>query len=153
MGRIYSAVFEKVAVSAAQDLFELIAPSDAIVIIHAVYLSQDSDDATSESEMLNLLIHRGTATGSGGSAVTPSPLEVGDAAFGGTVEANNTTQSVEGTLLHSDCFNVLSGYAYIPTPEARPVISPSGLFIVELQDTPSDELTMSGTLLFEEIGG
>jgi hypothetical protein len=39
------------------------------------------------------------------------------------------------------------------TPETRPVLSPSGRLIVELQTTPADALTMSGTLYFEEIGG
>ena len=76
-----------------------------------------------------------------------------DAAFGGTCEANNTTQSAEGTFLHSDTFNVRAGYQFIWTPETRPVVSPSGLFIVELQTAPADSLTMSGTIYFEEIGG
>jgi hypothetical protein len=153
MGRMYSANFEEVAVTAVQDLFELIAPADSAVVIHAVHISQSSDAGDSASEQLHILMHRGTATGSGGSSVTPSPLNVGDAAFGGTVEANNTTQSVEGTLLHSEAFNVMAGLAVIWTPETRPVISPSGLFIVELQTEPADSLTMSGTMYFEEIGG
>jgi hypothetical protein len=80
-------------------------------------------------------------------------LAVGDAAFGGTVEANNTSPSTEGTILHSDCWNVLNGYVWIPTPECRPVISPSGRLIIELQTAPGDALTMSGTVYFEEIGG
>ena len=150
MGRMYSATFEEIAVSAVQDLFEVVAPSDAAVVIHGFEISQSSD---TDSEMLNLLVHRGTASGSGGASVTASPLAVGDAAFGGTVERNNTTQSVEGTILHSAAFNVLNGYVWIPTPECRPVISPSGLFIVELQTAPADALTMSGVVYFEEIGG
>lgn len=152
MGRMYACVFEKVSVSAAQDLFEVVAAADKVVIIHALYLSQDSDDATSESEMLNILVHRASTSGSGGSSVTPSPLDPGDAAFGGTCEANNTTQGTEGTFLHSDCFNVLSGYAWIPTPESRPVLGGQDRVVVELQDAPTDALTMSGTLIIEEIG-
>jgi len=153
MGRKYAAVFEEVAVTVAQDLFEVVAPADGAVVIHSVTITQSSDAGDAEAEMLPILIHRGTATGSGGTTVTPSPLAVGDAAFGGTVEANNTTQSVEGTFLHAEAFNIQIGFYYLPPPEDRPILSPSGLFIVELQAAPSDSLTMNGTIVFEEIGG
>jgi hypothetical protein len=153
MGRKYSAVFEEVAVTAIQDLFELVAPADAAVIVHSVVITQSNRAGDAQAEQLPILIHRGTATGSGGTTVTPSPLAVGDAAFGGTVEANNTTQSAEGTLLHAEAFNVQIGFHYLPPPENRPAISPSGLFIVELQAAPSASMTMNGTMVFEEIGG
>ena len=153
MGRIYSATFEQVAVTAVQDLFEIIAPADGVLKIREIHISQSSDAGDTESEGLNVLLHRGTATGSGGSSVTPRPYAVGDAAFGGTCEANNTTQSVEGTILGSHSFNILAGLSLVYTPEAMFEISPSGLFIVELQTTPADSLTMDGTLVFEEFGG
>jgi hypothetical protein len=147
---MYSAVFEEVSVSAVQDLFEINAPSDAVVVVHGFEISQSSD---TDSEMLNLLVHRATTSGSGGSTPTPRPMEAGDAAFGGTVEANNTTQGTEGNHIHSAAFNVLNGYIWMPTPEMRPVISPSGRLVIELQTAPGDALTMSGVVYFEEIGG
>jgi hypothetical protein len=152
-GRVYSAVFEIVTVTAIQDLFEVVAPSDAAVIVHSVTITQHTDAGDAEAEMLPILIHRGTATGSGGTTVTPSPLQLGEAAFGGVVEANNTAQSVEGTFLHAEAFNVQIGFYYLPPPEDRPVISPSGLFIVELQVAPNDTMDMNGTIVFEEVGG
>lgn len=153
MGRMYSATFEQVTVSAAQDLFELNAPSDAAVIVHGLTVTQSSDAGDSESEQLPVLIHRGSTSGSGGTTLTARPMEVGDAAFGGTVEANNTTQSTEGNQIHAESFNVMAGLAIWWTPETRPVLSPSGRLIVELQSAPADALTMDGTLYFEEIGG
>jgi hypothetical protein len=147
---MYSVTFEEVAVTAAQDFFEINAASDVSVVLHACHISQSSD---TDSEMLNILIHRGSTSGSGGTTPTPSPLLLNDAAFGGTVECNNTSQSTEGTFIHSEAFNVLNGWLYQPTPECRPVISPSGRLIIELQSTPGDELTMSGTIYIEEIGG
>lgn len=153
MGRMYTVTFEKVAVTAIQDLFEIVAPSDAVVVLHNAQVSQDSDEGDTEAEQLNILIHRGSTSGSGGSTVTPAPLEVGDAAFGGTCEANNTTQGTEGTQVWSESFNIQVGWHFIPTPETRPVISPSGRLIIELQDAPADSLTMSGSVTFEEIGG
>lgn len=153
MGRMYSATFEEVAVTVPQDLFEINAPADAIVVVHGLVISQSTEAGDAASEQLNILIHRGSTSGSAGSTPTATPMEVGDAAFGGTVEANNTTQSTEGVQVHAENFNVMAGLALWWTPETRPVISPSGRLIVELQSTPTDSITMSGTVYFEEIGG
>jgi len=153
MGRMYSATFELVAATAAQDLFEINAPADAAVVVHGLWLSQSSDVGDAASEMLNILIHRGSTSGSGGSTPTAAPLSLGDAAFGGTVETNNTTQSTEGTILFSWDWHIAAGFQWIPTPEMRPIISPSGRLIIEMQSTPADSLTISGTVVFEEIGG
>jgi hypothetical protein len=147
---MYSVTFEEVAVTAVQDLFEINAPADSAVRVHGLVIAQSSD---TDSEQLNILVHRGSTSGSGGSTPTPNPLELGNTAFGGTVEANNTTQSTEGVFLHSDAFNVLNGYSWIPTPELQWEISPSGRLIIELQTAPGDELTMSATVYLEEIGG
>lgn len=153
MGRMYSATFEQVAVTAVQDLFELVAPADLVVAVHGLVLSQSTDAGDTESEQLNILIHRGSTSGSAGSTVTPAPLAVGDVASSVTVEANNTTQGTEGTIIHAENFNVMAGLAIWWTPETRPLISPSGRLIVELQTAPADSITMSGTIYFEEIGG
>jgi hypothetical protein len=47
----------------------------------------------------------------------------------------------------------LNGFHYIPTPESRIDLSPSQRLTVELLTTPLDSITMSGTIIFEEIGG
>ncbi|GAF88967.1 unnamed protein product, partial [marine sediment metagenome] len=126
MGRMYSAEFENVAVTAAQDFFELLAADDKPIAIHAVYLSQSSDVGDSEEEMLRVKIIRGNATsGSGGSSSTPAPLNPADTAAGTTVEVNNTTEASTGTEvdIHCEAFNVRTGFAFIPTPEMRPIVS------------------------------
>ena len=153
MGRMYSATFEEVAVTVVQDLFQILAPADSVVVLHGLVISQSSDAGDSESEQLNILIHRGSTDGSGGSLPTPTPLHLGDAAAGTVVEANNTTQGTEGTFIHSESFNVMAGLQIWWTPETRPIISPSDLLHIELQTAPADSLTMSGVIYFEEIGG
>lgn len=152
MGRMYSATFEQVSVSVVQDLFEINAPANKAVIVHGFTISQSSDAGDAESEQLNILIHRGSTSGSGGSTPTARPLDAGDAAFGGTVEANNTTQGTEGNQIHSESFNVMAGLQVWWPPECRPVIPGSGRLIIELQTAPADALTMSGTVYFESIG-
>ena len=154
MGRMYTASFGGVAVTAIQDLFEVNAPSDATVAIHSIAVGQSSDYGDSEAEGLRVQISRApTASGTGGSTLTPRPHEEGDAAFGGTVEANNTGQATGTVTIHEDTFNVQAGWAYKPTPEERIVISPGGRLVVELPVAPGEALTMSGSITFEEIGG
>ena len=151
-GRMYSAVFEEVAVTAVQDLFTLIASSSTVIAVHGIWISQSSDAGDAASEQLNILIHRGSTTGSGGSALTARPLHNGLAAFSGTIRANDTTQGTEGNQIFADSFNVMAGWQWIPTPEMRPHIPPSGRLTVELQTAPADSLTMSGTIIFEVLG-
>lgn len=156
IGRMYRAVFSKVTVSAAQDFFEVNAPSDSVVIIHGFKLSQSSDVGDAQEEILNLLLKKGMSTsGSGGSTVTPTVNQTGNPAFGGTVEANNTTKSTGGSPINngSESMNVRAGTAVIFTPEDRIVLSPSERFALELVDAPADALTVSGEITFEELGG
>jgi len=152
MSRFYYATFQEQGVSELQDLFELNAPAAGIVVLHEVVLTQSSDAGDSESEQLNVLIHRGSTSGSGGSAVTPVKKESGDAAAASTVEVNNTSQSTEGDVIRQESFNVMAGLQTMWTPEMRPIISNSGRIVISLKTVPADLLTMSGTITFEEIG-
>lgn len=160
MGMRYSGSFEAVAVSAAQDLFELVAPADSAIIIHSIRIGQSSDYGDAAAEGLSISLVRGegsVTTGSGGSTPTPAPLESGFAASGATLEANNTTKMVVGagtlTTLQNDAFNAQVGWLYQPVPEERIIISPDDRMTVELVGAPNDALTMSGTIVWEEVGG
>lgn len=155
MGMRYAATFDAVAVSAAQDLFEITAPADCIVAIYALYLGQTSDVGDANAENLKVQIIKGyTVSGSGGSTPTPAKLETGFAAAGSAVEANNTTVANTGTgvTVHQDVWNTQLPYMYRPAPEERIILSPSERVVVRLP-APADAITMSGTLVFEEIGG
>lgn len=154
MGRMYSAVFEGISVSAVQDLFELLPATNKPCVIHEIHISQDSGET---SEQLPVRVRRLPATvtsGSGGASVTPTPLNSADAAAGAVVERNNTTQATtNGTAvtLRRRGDNVLAGWSWVFTPEARPVIKQGEALIVELPTAPGSALTMSGELIFEEL--
>lgn len=155
MPRRYAVTFSAVAVTAQQDFFEVVAPGTISCVLHSVYLSQSSDAQDAQDELLGVAIKSGqTTSGSGGSAPTPVPLDFGDAASGATAEVNNTTKASAGTIVthHSDTFNVRAGWNYRPTPEERVAFRGGRRLTVELLTTPADSLTMSGTLIFEEIG-
>lgn len=160
MGRKYTAIFSAVAVTAQQDFFEILAPTDAVVIVHDIDINQTTEAGDAQEEMLAIKMVRGVGTvttGTGGTTPTAQPIEDGDAAFGGTVEVNNTTKMVVGTgsldQLASWSWNVRIPFQKIFTPETRPVISPGNRLTIELATTPADSITVNGTITFEEIGG
>ena len=114
---VFSAVFTAVAISAAQDLFELVAPSDSRVRLLEIDLAQYSDFADAEAEILPINIFRGhTVSGSGGASVTPANLNPYGRAAGATVERNNTTvATTSGTLLWATGWHLQAGFICRPT--------------------------------------
>lgn len=159
MARMYTAVFKNVAVTAAQDLFEILAPTKSIVIVHEFGLFQTTELGDAAEEQLLLTCNRGVGTvtsGSGGATVTPQPINDGNPAFGGTVERNNTTIMAVGTgTLETDLevmtWNVRVPLTRVYTPETRPMIRAGDRWTLELETVPADSITMSGYVIFEEI--
>lgn len=152
-GRSYSVIFSAVAVTAAQDIFEITPADDKPVNILGLFIGQSSDAADAQDEMLQVSIIRGfTTSGSGGSAATPSPLDNIDTAAGFTAEVNNTTVANTGTsvTLHTDTFNVRAGYQVWFPPECYPRATQANTTLVVRITAPADSLTMSGTLYVQE---
>ena len=155
MSKIYTVQFNGVVVTAQQDLFELVGASDSVVKIHEIGLSQSTEIGDAMEEGLSILLKSGASTsGSGGSTPTPVPVEIGDSAFGGTTEANNTTKASTGTIVtkYAWNWNIRMPFQQIFTPETRPVVTPGTRLTLELGTTPADSITMSGYMVFEEIG-
>lgn len=157
MGRLYSCPFSAVSVSAAVDVFEVLAATGKPFILHKIVISQSSDYGDAAAEGLSVLIKRATGSytsGSGGSTVTPAKHLTNDAAAGPTVETNNTTQASAGsgalTTLHAEAFNVQAGWEYLPPPEQRFLFLPTEACVVSIT-APADAITLSGTLIFEEL--
>ena len=153
-GLRYQAVIDGVSISAICDIFYVKPPSDAAVVIHEVFIAQETSET---SEQLPVQIFR-TATDNSavGTANTPAPLHVGFPACGSTVRTNITGASLATvtTNLGAMSSNVLSGWHYLPTPENRIVLTPAGNgFVVKLKTGPAAALTVSGYIIFEEIGG
>ncbi len=156
-GRTYTVPFNQVSVSAAQDLFEILGAADKVTELAGLNLSQSSDAGDSESEQLHISVRRVTGSptsGSGGSTVTPVALDPSDAAFGGTCEANNTTQLSGGTntVVMAESFNVMAGLPLVIPEEMRPRISGATRLLVELESAPNDAVTMDGYATIIEYG-
>lgn len=154
MGRLYTSCFQAVAVTAGQDLLSLLATSTVPLKIHYFSCGQSSDAGDAQDELLRIRFRRGmTTVGSGGSAPAMNPLDVRElTAATATARANDTTPASIGTIVEiwEECFNVRSGYIFMPTPELRPTIGISTRGAFNLPSAPADSLTMSGTIVWEE---
>lgn len=153
MARMYTVSFSAVAVTAAQDFFEITPADDKPVEIVGLFLGQTSDSGDAQDEQLQISIIRGfTSSGSGGSAPTPAPLKANDAAAGFTAEVNNTTVANTGTSvnLHQDAWNVRAGYSNWWIPDTEPHANQGNTTIVVRTTAPADSITLSGTLYVRE---
>ncbi len=154
-GRLYTVQFSAVAITAAQDLFEINVASTKVVRIHELHLSQTSDTGDAAEEILLIKMISGyTSSGTGGSAPTAVPLSLGDAAYAGTVEVNNSTTQASGGTAVTHCvwgWNVRLPLDVIFTPETRKVLAPSARLVVTCP-APADSLTTNGYMVIEELG-
>jgi hypothetical protein len=154
MGQFYSVQFENVAVTLDQDFFEITPADDRPVKIVGLFLSQSSDAGDAEEEFLRLKIIRGhTSGGSGGTNPTPGQIDPRGAAAGATTDVNHTTEASGGTVvtIWSHAFNIRTGLEMLFPPDCEPGADQGQTtIVVRLMASPSDSLTMSGTLFFEE---
>lgn len=153
---VFTSTFAAVAVTAAQDVFEITAPATSKIAIREVRIGQYSDAGDAAAELLSVQIIRGyTVSGSGGSAGTSNPVAGHSGAITSTaaIETNNTTVANTGSpvIMIADAFNVQAGWIYVPDPDERITIAVSTRLVVRIT-APADSITMNGTLVYEEIG-
>jgi hypothetical protein len=154
MGRIYTAQFNGVAVTAQQDLLSILNGAVGTVLVHEIGFSQSTEVGDAQEEGLSILCKQGaTSAGSAGSAPTPIPRDVTDAAAASVARANDTTPASAGTIVthYAWNWNVRVPFQYIWTPETRPVVKASRRIVFALMTTPADSITMSGYVVFEEV--
>lgn len=153
MSRIYTVAFSGVAVTAQQDLFELVAGTNTPITVHEIFISQSTEVGDAAEEGLSVLLKQGaTTSGSGGTAPTPIPRDVDDAASAATAEVNNTTKASAGTIVTHAAWNwnVRVPLQILFTPELRPYVKGGRRLTVELATTPADSITMSGYITYSE---
>lgn len=155
-GHVYVGVVDAVAVSAAQDVFELTAPSDKSVIIRRVEIGQDTSE-TSEVLPVKLVVGVGSTAGSGGATVVPVRLKSPRAGLAATstLKRNNTTAQTAGSgtlyTVGKRDFNIVTGFLYEPTDLQAIVLAPSERFTVNLPTAPGASITVSAEIIFEEV--
>lgn len=158
-GRPFSVEFEAVTVTNAggdADLFEFDAAAEKPIELVGLVLAVTSEVTTNvgEDEYLRLRVIRGHTTTGNGTSATPRPLKATDAAAGFTAKTFGTTIASAGTAvnLHSDAFNVRTGYQFWWPDGFGVDTSGATLLVVRLMAAPADDVTMSGTAYLLEYG-
>ncbi len=146
--RIYSLSFTNVAVTADQDLFEIEAVTND-VILHACYISQNSDVADASAETLTIRVVRFTDALT--NVTAEALLDMDNSAALADLAINVTTPLTTGaSTIHVEDWNIAMPWVYLPPPELRPIIPAGDGIAINLIANPADSLTMSGTVYFEE---
>ena len=150
MGRMFTASFSEIAVTAQQDLFQIEA-NTVPAIIHAIFLSQTSDVGDAAAENLSIILQRVTDIVT--NDIAEVKLDTGSGVALADLAVNETTELTTGAeIIHSEAWNIAMSFIWMPPPEMRIIVQVGNAFVVNLNTTPADELTMSGTMYFEEVG-
>lgn len=160
IGRLYTFGFEAVSISAQQTLFYIKPAADKICVIEAIFLANvgvaaDAGDAQEEDLAITLVYLPATVTvGSGGSAPTPGPVSVNDAAAGFTARVNDTTKATTsgtGINRHPDGWNTRVPWNWPVPPEHRSLVANAAAIAINLNSTPTDAFLTSGTCYVREF--
>lgn len=156
MGRMYSVSFSAQAMTTAQDLFEITPADDKPIRIAGIWLFQTTDLGDAAEEIIGIVVKRGnTTSGSGGAAGTIEAVAPSDATPGFAAEVYNTTAASAGTedILLRDGWNIRSPYQLLLPEDMRPGASQAHTtLVVALAAAPADSITVSGTIMVEELG-
>lgn len=160
MGRIYSVTYNGTITNAGgnTDLLSIQPADDKPVKLRGFSFAQTSEVGDAAEEGLRITVKRFPATytvGSGGSAVTPVPVDSADTAAGCTTRCNDTTvgtTSSTAVTLADLGWNIRNSPFDFWYPDERfcpKVKQGEGLGVV-LETTVADDLTGSFTFWIEE---
>ena len=152
MPQIYTVQVNNVAVTAAQDIFE-ISPADdkPIELVDVVVTCRDTE--TNEQFTCTIQRRSGAFTsGSGGSTPTPAPRAIGDRSVGFSAEANNTTRATGGTqeVLHAEGWPSQGGFAFAPIPGKEFAAKQAEALVVGLENAPGASTNFNATITIRE---
>lgn len=160
MGRMYYIPFAGTLTTAGgdSDLLELLPADDKPVKLRGMILAQTSEIGDAMEEGLRISVIRLGATvtgGSGGSAVTPVPVDSADAAAGVAAECNNTTVATTSgttTTVAELAWNVRNSPFDFWFPDERfaPKAKQGEALLVRSQTTPADDISIAMTFIVEE---
>ncbi len=161
-GRVYSVPFDNVAITTTADLFNLDPGVDKPVRLLSIDVGQTNRTGDANEDMVRWSVRRFTGAtitnGSGGTAPTPSAVNVGDVAATFTARVTDTTiatTSGTNTLIHASTFNTRVGLLWVPPPELLILAADTSgncKLLVRLEEAPSASTTFSGTCYVEELG-
>jgi hypothetical protein len=146
--RRYTVTVNAIAVTTAKDLIRISAPSTMVLCVIRAWVGQ-SGNVTSENG--RVLLQRASDSQTG-TTETPQPLEVGDPAATFTSQSITTDHTLTGDPHLDRSFNWVVGDEWVPAPEERIWVPPSGRLVFRLATTPAASKTVSAGMTVIEIG-
>lgn len=144
---IYTTVMPATVVSTAITLVQYNAASTNIGVVLKAWVSQNLSE-TSTQEEAQLLRVSTAGTGTGSPALNPLGA-YGTAA--GTTTIAHSAEGTPSTSLVREGFNILNGWLWVPTPDERIIIPPSGRLALKFPVAPASA-TWSAGLVIAEFG-
>lgn len=149
--RKYTAGITATSIAVAQDLVAITAPSTGVICITRAWVTQ-SGNVTSEQN-LAVLQRVSTNNTSGATSLTPRKMEMGDPSSVATVYSVPTVlNTLIGDPHVHEGFNWVSGFLWVPAPEERMFLAPSGIAVLRLINNPSAAKIIDAGINFIELG-
>lgn len=144
---IYVARLDAVSVAAARTLVQLNAPATRVLEVIRAWVQFDTTTSGSQDIRLKRVTTAGTGT-----AFAPILLRPADAAAATTVTTNHTAEGTLGAELWREEVNVLNGFLWLPVPEERIIVGPSGRLALDLPVAPAAAVVVTAGIVWAEIG-
>lgn len=128
---------------------QITAPSTMTLEIIRAWVTQS---ASTTSAQTDIILVRKSATLTSGTSNTPVKLEAGDPSASFTALRSGGVVGNEGTdtdVLYGEGFNVLNGWLYVPVPEERIQVPPSGILGLKFPTAPPSATYRYGITLRE----
>lgn len=143
---VYSILMSAVVVSTARTLIQLNAPSTHALEIIRAWITQELSEVSTQ-EAIQILRVSTAGTGTAGDERALRGSQVAQA----TGTTNHTAEGTAGDILLREGFNILNGFLYLPVPEERIYIPPSGRIALKFPVAPASATWTAG-IVWGEIG-
>lgn len=145
--RRYTVTVQDQAVTTAKDLIRITAPATMMLCVTRAWVSQ-RENVTSEQGRALLCRASNTQTGT---SATPQALEANDPAATFTAQTLTADHTLSSTLFDED-FNWVAGYLWMPAPEERIWVPPSGSLVLRSALAPAASRRVSAGVAVIEVG-
>jgi hypothetical protein len=154
-GLMYTASFNSVSVTnAAQNIWEVIAAAGTSLLVHSIRLtfSPTIVSGVAQDVRAQLNVQVISTTGTGGVAVTPTPVNKRNTlAAVTTFNRTVTTPGTAGAIYDSELVSIIVPFERIYTPEQRIPVSGGNRLALNLAAGLGTAYNASSEIYFEEI--
>ncbi len=144
---VYMSLHSNAAYSTARTILQINNAATRTIELLEAWVTFDSTTSTQIEVRLKRVSTAGT-----GSAASEVALRANSVAAAAAVTQNHTAEGTIGDGLTRMFVNYLNGFRYLPVPEARITIAPSGRLAMDFPTAPGASVNISAGIVWGEIG-